>query len=208
MKLKTWLVTAFTMVLAFVVAGCGASSTSSSEQGAAPASGKGSSEIMQTIPDGLQGKKVLVAYYSWSGHTKAVAQQIQQETGADMFEIQPEKAYSTDYQEVVQVAKEEMNNNARPGVANKVDNMDQYDVIFVGYPIWWGKAPMFVYTFLESYNLQGKTVIPFCTSGGSPIDGSIPDVQASAKGATVVQGIESTNPSAISQWLKQIHAVQ
>lgn len=92
MKLKKWMVTAVAMVMAFVVAGCGAASTSSSTQGA-DTKGAGSSEIMQTIPDGLQGKKILVAYYSWSGHTKAVAEQIQQETGADIFEIQLAKAY-------------------------------------------------------------------------------------------------------------------
>ena len=117
--------------------------------------------------------KVLVAYYSWSGNTKAVAEQIQRETGADIFFIQPQTPYPGDYRECVDIAKKEMNENARPAVANTVDNMDQYDVVFVGYPIWWGKAPMFVYTFLESYNFQGKTVVPFCTTGGTPISGSM-----------------------------------
>lgn len=208
MKLKTWLVAAVTMMLAVIFAGCGAADNSNTNTQGNNASNTttASSDVVKEIPGGLQGKKVLVAYYSWSGHTKAVAEQIHSEVGGDIFEIQPEKAYSKDYKEVVDVAKQEMNDNARPAVANKVDNMDQYDVIFVGYPIWWGKAPMFVYTFLEGYNLQGKTVIPFCTSGGSPIDGSIPDIQSSAKGATVVEGIESTDSQRISQWLTQIHA--
>lgn len=208
MSIKRWIVTLAAMAMAVVAAGCGAANTNATD--AAPAEGntKDASAMVQTIPGGLQGKKVLVAYYSWSGHTKAVAEQIQQETGADIVELQPAKPYPTDYQECVQLAKEEMNNNARPAVATKVDNMDEYDVVFVGYPIWWGKAPMFVYTFLEGYNFDGKTIVPFCTSGGSPIDGSLPDIQTAAKGATIVEGIESTNPSAISQWLKQIQAVQ
>ena len=98
--------------------------------------------------------------------------------------------------------------NARPAVANTVDNMDQYDVVFVGYPIWWGKAPMFVYTFLESYNFQGKTVVPFCTTGGTPISGSMADAQKSAAGAQLVRGSDSSDPAAVSKWLKDIHAVQ
>lgn len=208
MNMKKLLTTAMVMVAAFVVAGCGAASSGTQTQSAASGQKENGGAIVQTIPDAMQGKKMLVTYYSWGGNTRTVAQQIQQETGADLFEIQPAVPYPSDYQECVDVAKKEVNENARPAVANKVENMDQYDVIFVGYPIWWGKAPMFVYTFLEGYNLQGKTVVPFCTSGGSPIDGSIPDIQASAKGATVVQGIESKNSSAISQWLKKIHAVQ
>lgn len=209
MSIKKLVTAAMAMVMALVVAGCGGASGGTASGTAQKNDPQGAkSEIVQTIPDGIQGKKVLVAYYSWGGHTRTVAQQIQQETGADIFEIQPEKPYPTDYQECVKVAKEEVNNNVHPAIAKNVDNIGQYDVIFVGYPIWWGKAPMFVYTFLEQNNLQGKVVVPFCTSGGSPIDGSIPDVQASAKGAVIVQGIESANPNAISQWLKQIHAVQ
>lgn len=199
--------TMLAMALAFVVAGCGAGQTNSAAQGDEEhMATQPTQELARTIPGGLQGKKALVVYYSWSGHTKAVAEQIHQEVGGDIIELQPEKTYPTDYRECVDIAKQELEANARPAVATKVDNMDQYDVIFVGYPIWWGKAPMFVYTFLEQGNFQGKTIVPFCTSGGSPIDGSIPDIQSSAKGATVVQGIESTDRQVISQWLQQIQA--
>lgn len=207
MNIKGIVKTTFAMALAFVIAGCGAGQTNSAEKGDEGAvATQPKQEIAQTIPGGLQGKKSLVVYYSWSGHTKAVAEQIHEEVGGDIIELQPEKPYPTDYRECVDIAKQELEANARPAVATKVDNLDQYDVIFVGYPIWWGKAPMFVYTFLEQENFEGKTIVPFCTSGGSPIDGSIPDIQSSAKGATVVQGIESTDSQVISQWLQQIQA--
>lgn len=201
-KLFTMMVTAFA---ALMLVGCGASESSSANT-AAPQAKAGT--IADTIEGGLQGKKVLVAYYSWSGNTKAVAEQIQRETGADIFFIQPQTEYPKDYRECVDIAKKEMNENARPAVANTVNNMDQYDVIFVGYPIWWGKAPMFVYTFLESYNFQGKTVVPFCTTGGTPISGSMADAQKSAAGAQIVRGSDSSDPAAVSKWLKDIHAVQ
>lgn len=195
------------MISACFLVGCG-----SSENGAAQASSaaqeRPSDAVIDKIPDGLQGKKALIAYYSWSGHTKAVAEQIQQEIGADIFFIQPGKEYPQDYSECVDIAKTERNENARPPVSSTVDNMGQYDVIFVGYPIWWGKAPMFIYTFLEQYDLNGKIIVPFCTTGGTPIDGSITDIRTSAAGAQIVQGSESSDPAAVSEWLKNIGAVQ
>lgn len=198
-----------TACLALGLMGCGSSGSTaaSANTDSAKSAASSGAELAQTIPDAMKGKKVLVAYYSWSGHTKAVAEQISSETGGTLFEIQPAVPYPTDYRECVDVAKKEMQDNARPAVAKAVDNMDQYDVIFVGYPIWWGKAPMHVYTFLESYSLSGKVIVPFCTSGGSPLSGSIPDLQKAVPGAQVVQGSQSTDPAKISQWLKDIHAV-
>lgn len=202
-KILTMFLTAMAV---FMLAGCGSTESSASSKAQAPADS--AKAIAETIPDGLQGKKVLVAYYSWSGNTKAVAEQIQQETGADMFVIAPAKEYPRDYRECTDIAKKERNENARPAVASQVENMNQYDVVFVGYPIWWGKAPMFVYTFLESYDLSGKVVVPFCTTGGTPISGSIPDMQQSAPGAQVVQGSDAADPAAVSAWLRRIGAVQ
>lgn len=196
------LMTAF---ITLALTGCGASDSRPAASGSIS---ERADQMMDTIPESVKGKKILVAYYSWSGHTRSVAQQIQQETGGDIFEIQPAKAYPKDYQECVDIAKKEVNDNVRPAVASKVENMGQYDVIFVGYPIWWGKAPMFVYTFLESYDLKGKVVIPFCTSGGSPIDGSIPDIWQSAAGAQLVKGSQDTDAAKITQWLKTIQVMQ
>lgn len=210
MKFKTITTMMMTAVMALALVGCGSSESTSSSTNANGQRTKAaaSSEIVNTIPGGLQGKKVLVAYYSWSGNTKNVAEQIHREVGGDIVAVEPEKAYPKDYQECVDIAKKEANDNARPAVATKVDNMDQYDVIFVGYPIWWYKAPMHMYTFLESYSFNGKVIVPFCTSGGSPIDGSIPDIQNAANGATIVKGSQYADAAKVSQWLKDIQAVQ
>ena len=210
MKFKTITTMMMTAVMALALVGCGSSESTSSSTNANGQRTKAaaSSEIVNTIPGGLQGKKVLVAYYSWSGNTKNVAEQIHREVGGDIVAVEPEKSYPKDYQECVDIAKKEANDNARPAVATKVDNMDQYDVLFVGYPIWWYKAPMHMYTFLESYSFNGKVIVPFCTSGGSPIDGSIPDIQNAANGATIVKGSQYADAAKVSQWLKDIQAVQ
>ena len=116
----------------------------------------------------LKGKKVLVAYFSWSGNTKYAAQYIAKKVGADEFEIITEKAYPTEYQPCTEVAKAEKEANARPAIKGKVENMEQYEVVFIGAPVWWYTGPMAIYTFMEQYDLKGKTVIPFCTAYSGP----------------------------------------
>ena len=109
----------------------------------------------------------LVVYFSWSGNTRHVAESIQQQTGSDLFEIVPKTPYSSDYNSVVDAAKAEQQNHARPEIANAIENIEDYDTIYVGFPNWWGDMPMILYTFFDSYDLSGKTVALFCTSGGS-----------------------------------------
>ena len=116
----------------------------------------------------LKGKKSLVAYFSWSGNTKYAAQYIAKKVGADEFEIIREKPYPTEYTPCTEDAKAEKEAGERPAIKGKVENMAQYDVVFVCVPVWWYTAPMPVYTFLEQYNLKGKTVIPFCTAYSGP----------------------------------------
>ena len=116
----------------------------------------------------LKGKKTLVAYFSWSGNTKAAAQYIAKKVGADEFEIIREKAYPTEYTPCTEDAKAEKEAGERPAIKGKVENMAQYDVVFVCVPVWWYTAPMPVYTFLEQYDLKGKMVIPFCTAYSGP----------------------------------------
>ena len=116
----------------------------------------------------LKGKKVLVAYFSWSGNTKYAAQYIAQKLGADEFEIIREKPYPTEYTPCTEDAKAEKEAGERPAIKGKVENMAQYDVVFVCVPVWWYTAPMPVFTFLEQYDLKGKTVIPFCTAYSGP----------------------------------------
>ena len=116
----------------------------------------------------LNGKKVLVAYFSWSGNTKYAAQYIAQKLGADEFELIREKPYPTEYTPCTEDAKAEKEAGERPAIKGKVENMAQYDVVFVCVPVWWYTAPMPVFTFLEQYDLKGKTVIPFCTAYSGP----------------------------------------
>ena len=139
---------------------------------------------------------ILIAYFSWSGNTEQVAQIIQQEMGGDLFEIAPATPYTDDYNELLDIAQQEQADSARPELASQVENWDQYDTIFVGYPNWWGDVPMIIRSFLESYDCAGKTVIPFCTSGGGGFGRSVDSVTASAAGATVLEGFHISGSQA------------
>ncbi len=138
------------------------------------------------------GGKVLVAYFSATGHTKTIAEYLQAALDADLYEIVPQEPYTADDLDYnadgCRANQEQNDDSARPAISGSVDNMDGYDVVFVGYPIWWGQAPKIVYTFLESHDLSGKTIVPFCTSGGSGIDGSLSGLQALAPDADWLTG--------------------
>lgn len=113
--------------------------------------------------ESMKDKKVLVAYFSWSGNTKEAAKYIAGKLGADEFEIIREKPYPEEYEPCTEEAKTEKEKNERPTIKGRVTGMEDYDVVFVGVPVWWYTAPMPVFTFLEQYDFKGKTVIPFCT---------------------------------------------
>ena len=158
-------------------------------------------------PEEASGGGVLVAYFSWSGNTEQMAQIIAEETGADLFEIAPAAPYTDDYNELLDIAQQEQADNARPELAAQVENWDSYDTVFVGYPNWWSDAPMAVYTFLESYDWTGKTLIPFNTSASGGFGRSLSGIGESAAGAEILEGIaftESELPDAencITEWL-------
>lgn len=105
--------------------------------------------------------KILVAYFSWGGTTQRMAQEIVRQTGADIFRIEPVVPYPTEYTPCTEVAREEKDNNARPAIANEVENWDDYDTVFIGCPVWWWTTPMIICTFTERYDFEGKTVVPF-----------------------------------------------
>ena len=127
-------------------------------------------------------RKTLVAYFSATGTTARAARLIAEEASATLYEIQPEQDYTPadlNWHDSQSRSSIEMNDeNSRPPVMGKVENIEQYDVVFLGYPIWWDLAPRVVYTFIEKNDLKGKTVIPFATSGGSSITGSVRDLKA------------------------------
>ncbi len=113
--------------------------------------------------ESMKNKKILVAYFSWSGNTKEAAKYIAGKVGGDEFEIVREKPYPKEYEACTEDAKAEKEKNERPPIKGRVTRMEDYDVVFVGVPVWWYTVPMPVFTFLEQYDFKGKTVIPFCT---------------------------------------------
>lgn len=137
-------------------------------------------------------KNALVACFSASGVTAGLARTLAGAIGADLHEIQPETPYTRadlDWMNKKSRSSVEMNDKAfRPAIANRVENMEQYDVIFVGFPIWWYVAPTIINTFLESYDLTGKTVVPFATSGSSGMGKTNAELKASCKGADLREG--------------------
>ena len=136
--------------------------------------------------------KTLVAYFSASGTTAKVAKKMAEAIGADLYEIKPETPYTgadLNWQNKNSRSSVEMNDrSSRPAIAVKAADMPQYDVVFVGFPVWWYREPSIIDTFMESYDFAGKTVIPFATSGGSGLGDSAANMQKLAKGAKVVGG--------------------
>lgn len=136
--------------------------------------------------------KKLVAYFSASGVTAALAGKLASAIGADLYEIQPTQPYTAadlDWTNAKSRSSVEMNDKMfRPAIANRVDNMQQYDTVFVGFPIWWYVAPTIINTFLEQYDLTGKTVVPFATSGSSGMGGTNAALASSCKGASLKAG--------------------
>lgn len=123
------------------------------------------------------------------GNTETIAKMIAQLTGADLFKIEQKFPYAKDYKTCITQAKKDLIENGRPEILDKPNNLDQYDEIYLGYPNYWGTMPMAVYTFLESFNFQGKIIHPFCTHEGSGLSSTISDIQKIANGATVAEGL-------------------
>ena len=154
-------------------------------------------------------KKVLVVYFSATGTTKSAAKKIKKATGGTLYQIKAADPYTKadlNYDnDDCRANKEQEDGSVRPEIKGKVKNIRKYDVIFVGYPIWWSKEPMIIRTFLESYNLKGKIIVPFCTSGGSGISGSRKGVKAAAKGAKIRKGKDLTDMSyeKVKKWVEK-----
>ena len=147
------------------------------------------------------------------GNTMKLAQAIQQKTGAELFEVAPAKKYPADYDTCIDVAKKEQARKARPAIAQDKD-ISEYDVIFLGYPVWWGDIPMCMYTFIEAHDWAGKTVIPFCTSEGSGAGSTDRTLKNALKGAdvkrvmsmrgTTTQNNASETENTVDRWLKTL----
>ena len=227
MKKIIMILTAVFMLL--TLTGCGGGEKKAEKKEAAPAAKQTETVTKKAEASpapATGGKKILVAYFSRTGeeygvgvitkgNTAIVADAIAEITGGDKFEIKTVKPYPHDYRETTDIAKKEQQNNARPEIAGKPANLKDYDTVFLGYPIWWSDLPMAVYTFLESNDFNGKTIIPFCTSAGSYMTGKESRIADHAKGATVLnkglglpgrlsQDEPKTVKAEVEHWLKGI----
>ena len=197
----------------FMVSGCGGEPQDKSSVEKAPA------------PTSSADKKILVVYFSRTGeeyglgnitkgNTAIVAEYIAKKTSADTFEVKPATPYPDAYEPCTELAKQELESNARPAFAANVDSLAQYDTIFLGYPIWWGALPRVMMTFLESNDFSGKTIIPFCTHGGSGLAGTEREIVDACPNAKVLSGLAIVGKSAqndsaavqkdVDSWLKDL----
>ena len=158
-----------------------------------------------------EGTDVLVAYFSATGNTENIAEHLVSILDADLYEIVPQVPYTSEdlnYSNDDCRANQEQNDpTARPAISGSVENMEDYEVIFLGYPIWWGDAPKIISTFLETYDFDGKTIVPFCTSGSSSIGGSVSDLEALTSGAAWLDGQRfsgSASQETVSQWVDSL----
>lgn len=182
------------------------------------------SGTQKTEDSGMSDTTILVAYFSRTGenysvgtiekgNTHIVADMIAEQTGGDMFEISTVTPYPDDYDECTEIAKQEQNDNARPELVASVENIEDYDIIFLGYPIWWSDMPMAIYTFLESYDFSGKTIIPFCTHEGSGLSSTENNIAEVCPDAEVLDGLsirgsiaqnsQDEAQEAVINWLKE-----
>ena len=150
---------------------------------------------------------ILIAYFSWGGNTKGIAEEIQHQTGAELFEITMVDPYSDDYNTVLDEAQRDQNEQARPELASHVENMEQYDTVILGYPNWWASIPMPVASFLEEYDFSGKTIIPFCSHGGGRFGQSLTAISKLVPDAAMGEALSihydggSSMPDDVSEWL-------
>jgi flavodoxin len=155
--------------------------------------------------------KTLVAYFSVSGTTEKVAKNLAKAIGGDLFEIKPAVPYTKEDLDWVnkysRTTIEMRNNYSRPDVLDKLDNMSDYDTIFVGFPIWWYMAPTIINTFLESYDLTNKTIIPFATSGGSEMGRTNQNLSPSCPNSKLLEGkvLNDVSPRGMLSWVKSLN---
>lgn len=190
------------MMLTAAILGCGATTATETDT-------KTNNQVAINKRENIDKSQILIAYFSWSGNTKAVAEEIQKQTGGQLFAITPAMPYSETYSVTIAKAKQEHLTNARPNLKTNVEDFDNYKVIFLGYPNWWGSMPMPVATFIESHNWQGKTIIPFYTHGGGGVQNCNEDLRKILTDGSIMPylllaGNNVKNSQAeISSWLGQ-----
>lgn len=210
MKKMTAFLLTFCMVGAFTACGQNDTSAATGTDSIIVESLTETSESAKELQESTaaSGNKVLVAYFSATHTTQGVAEKIADGLNADLYEIVPEQPYTDadlNYNDNNSRSTLEMADaSVRPAISGSVENMDQYDVVFIGYPIWWGEAPRILSTFVESYDFSGKTIVPFCTSGGSGIGSSASNLEQLTSGAVWLSGQRlksSDSEETIMEWV-------
>ena len=164
--------------------------------------------MTQGIKDNVM-EKILVTYFSHSGNTREIADQIHKSVGGNIFEIRSVKTYPDDYDTVVKQARQELDTGYKPELGTKIENAESYDLVFIGYPIWWGTIPAPVRTLLSEYDFSGKTIAPFCTHEGSGLGRSIGDISKLCPKSAVLEAVAirgrdvKTAQKRLSKWLRK-----
>jgi flavodoxin len=154
-------------------------------------------------------QKILVAYFSWGGNTRGIARQIHQRVGGDLFEIELVRPYSSNYNTCLDETLRDQRANARPALKTHVSNIAQYDVIMLGYPNWWASIPAPIASFLDEYDLAGKTIIPFCSHGGGRFGQSLTAIAKLEPGARIGDALSvhysggSSLANDITAWIRK-----
>lgn len=213
MKKLTIMILAVMMIVCFTACGNNNKPTEISPSGTEnsqnqPTTNRPSNDDVSKPENSEKQAKILVTYFSATNTTEGVAQTIADSLGADLYEITPEQPYTAadlNYHDDKSRSTIEMNDpNARPAISGSVENMEQYDIVFIGYPIWWGEAPRILSTFVESYSFSGKTIVPFCTSGGSGVGSSAKNLESLTSGATWLSGSRlngGESRSSVVEWI-------
>lgn len=175
-----------------------------------PDNNSGNTDIEEVVPG--TNHKILVAYFSWGGNTQHLAQTIADATGADLFRIETVNPYPTDYNECTEVAREELDNGVRPELNDTVENLDDYDVVFVGCPVWWHTAPMAIWSFLENseHDFSDKIIVPFCTYASTYREETLAKIVELTPNSLHLQGFGTTgrNTNGVENWLRAIQVIR
>lgn len=235
LKKLVWL--SLILLILFALTACGINNNSNMANGNVSSSPEKISNTLQPLETqnvsaqgstqtGKSKRKILIAYFSqarivsegadavssatpYVGNTSSAAHEIQKQVGGDIFEIVTVDSYPVDHRAASTIAERELKANARPALSTHVKDMESYDVIFLGYPIWWYIEPMAVRTFLEEYNFSGKIIVPFCTTLGAGVAESVSDIKSICSGSNVLEGVTLSTgrqdmSADISRWLSKV----